>query len=489
MTRPLGLALACLALCGPLPPGAARAASGPPPASSPALVFEQPQAEFGDVHQRSTVEHRFAFVNRSARPVSIAGVLPRAEGGTGEAVPSVVPPGGRGEIRVRVPVGDRLGRTGIRIAVDSDDPVAPRLRVGLSGFVESAYEPVAPRLDFGVVFRESGRNLALDLASREIERLEVRGIEIQGLGTQPPFVTARADERSGDAGEGVKLRAEIRPGAPAGIFHGTLLVRTNVPSQPELAIPFAAAVYEDVVPEPNPVPLGLARVGEGFSGETRLRSRSGQPFDLGKAVDPAGRITAEGLPCPDAATDASCLLLRLRGTATAPGTLEGEIAVSLKGIATPVPVRYFGVAASQSTEIRTLDLTGVRTELEAPAAPLPVPLVPAPPAQAPEAGPAGGSAPPEVVLRWQASKEEGVYGYHVLRSRGRLGPYVRVDRGIIRVPEGAGGSHSYVFRDREVAPGATYDYYLDLVTTSGEVRRFSGVLAKTVPSPSNDGKR
>src|SRR6185295_11326033 len=200
MTRPLGLALACLALCGPLPPGAARAASGPPPASSPALVFEQPQAEFGDVHQRSTVEHRFAFVNRSARPVSIAGVLP---------------PGGRGEIRVRVPVGDRLGRTGIRIAVDSDDPVAPRLRVGLSGFVESAYEPVAPRLDFGVVFRESGRNLALDLASREIERLEVRGIEIQGLGTQPPFVIARADERSGDAGEGVKLRAEIRPGAPA----------------------------------------------------------------------------------------------------------------------------------------------------------------------------------------------------------------------------------------------------------------------------------
>lgn len=467
-----------LGLVGPLLLGAAFAAFSAPPASAPSLAFDQPRAEFGSAYQRSVVEQTYPFVNQGAKPVTILAVRPRMEGGTGEAVPRVVPSGGHGEIRVRQPVGDRLGASAFRIALDTDDPAAPLLRLGLSGFVESAYEPQAPKLDFGTVFRESGGLLALDLASREVERLEIRSVE-----GAPSFLEVSTAERSGESGEGIRLSVRLKPGAPIGPNAGSLILSTNVKNQPQVAVQFAAVIYGDIVPEHDPVSFGLVRVGEGYEARVSLTSRSGAPFEIESVVDPEGRVAAESAPCPAAEASKPCRQLTLRGLALVAGPFGGTVTVRISGQDAPLPLRYAGLAASPNARIKTLDFSALPpSEVDAPRLPF-VPVTaaaPIPGAEAPTD--ASGAARPVALLRWQASNEEGVFGYRVLRSTSRLGPFVRVNRELILVPAETKTAHSYVFQDFDVAPGVTYYYYLDLVTTSGEVRRFSGVLPKTVSS-------
>ncbi len=88
-------------------------------------------------------------------------------------------------------------------------------------------------------------------------------------------------------------------------------------------------------------------------------------------------------------------------------------------------------------------------------------------------------APPQAVLRWQATQEKQTYGYLVYRSESREGPFLRVGTTIVRA-KGGEAVHSYEFIDDDVLPGNTYFYYLDQISLNGIKSRFSGVLAKVV---------
>ncbi len=86
-------------------------------------------------------------------------------------------------------------------------------------------------------------------------------------------------------------------------------------------------------------------------------------------------------------------------------------------------------------------------------------------------------------LEWRAQHEEALYGYLVYRSEARSGPFLRVSKKIVRVPEDGSTSHSYEFVDATAEPCRTYYYYLDQVLRNGAKSRFSGVLAKETACP------
>jgi hypothetical protein len=99
----------------------------------------------------------------------------------------------------------------------------------------------------------------------------------------------------------------------------------------------------------------------------------------------------------------------------------------------------------------------------------------------------GGAPQPaeaaQAVLSWEARHEQEVYGYLVYRAKQREGPYRRVNAEIVHAQQGAEDeSHSYRWVDRDVQAGGTYYYYLDIVGVDGRKRRFSGVMAKTLPA-------
>ena len=109
---------------------------------------------------------------------------------------------------------------------------------------------------------------------------------------------------------------------------------------------------------------------------------------------------------------------------------------------------------------------------------------------------AGGSDPVpapvargEATLRWK-EKGQGVYGFIVLRSEERSGPFLRINGPLVRSDSPAGTVlKEYRFVDRDVQPGKTYYYALTAVLESGTKQRIPGVQKKTIEGPGNETAR
>jgi hypothetical protein len=447
-------------LRGFAPPSAPPASPSPNPPS--VLELTETAASFGDVHAGAVVTHRFPFRNRGRRPVRITGVRAASTRGEVEVHPEVVPPGGEGYVEVRQPIGGRLGLATFRFAVKADDGAGER-RITLGGFVQSAYDPDQPLVDFGTV--APGSVAPLDLFSREVDRLEVRDVV-----DAPPFLSVEAGGRAGLAREGVALRLRLALDVPLGDHAGAVRVRTNVEHQPEVTVAWRASVFEDVAPSESPVDLGVVREGRPFTKAVRLERRSGAPLEV-ERVDAGNGVTVEVEPCPE--PSAACRALRLRGVGPPAGaTLAGALSVTLKD-ARPMSLAYSGIAVGADTAIK--DIGAVAPPPEKPAPP---PSGPPPPAPAPVVGRPGDRW---VRITWEARQEQQTYGYLVYRSDQRDGPFRRVSPQIVKVAE-TPGPHVYTYLDEQVAAGRTYYYYLESVGRSGRKARFSGVVAKVIPA-------
>jgi len=447
-----------------------------------ALVFETPpQATFEDVHQGAVVERRFTLRNNGPATVRIERGIALHAQGTVEADPTTVPGGGRVEVRVRQPVGDRLGRAAFRFALVTDEPGVARYRLGLTGFVESAYDPEAPALDWGAAERGTTRTVEAEVFSREVEALRVLDV-----GNVPPFLRVDASARAGLNGEGVRLQATLDTRqAPLGVTHGVLRLRTNVPGQPECPVSYSFNVRGDVVPSRDALNLGLVREGEEATGELTLTSRSGRAVDVTAIESPDVPVTTEVVPCAGDAAGPACRALRIKYKSAERGPFTGRLMVRVAGLEEPLRLLVSGVVISPQARVKEIDLAHQDDADEAPMSMAPAPTeTPAPSVPAaPVAASPPAPSPTSVTLQWKARNESGIYGYLVYRGDRPSGPFVRVNTRIIPAVGRTGEVESYAFVDDGVQPQRTYYYYLDAVDTAGLKKRFTEVKARQVGPP------
>lgn len=444
--------------------GLALQASPSPAPPEAALDVPEPAAGFGEVYAGAVVTHRFAVRNRGPRPLRIVEARATSGGARVTAEPQVLAPGGEGHVDVQQPTAGGTGVAEFRYFVRADDG-APERELRLTGFVQSAYDPDQPAVDFGTA--APGAEATLELFSREVARLEVR--EIAGA---PAFLSAQAEGRAGAAGEGVALRLRLAPDVPLGFHAGALRVRTNVERQPEVTVGWRAGVYDDLAPSEAPIDIGVVREGQPMVKVVQLVRRSGGLVEMDRIDTGGTALKAELVPCPRASD--SCRGLRLSGTAPAAGTpLAGTITLVPKG-SRPVTLPYSGTVVPTDAGPATLR---PRAEKR-----LPIPPKAPPP---PEVGSASAplvGRPGERWARitWKATQEKDTYGYLVYRAERPEGPFRRVNAEIVRVAPGE-GPHSYAFADDQVAPGHTYYYYLESVDRTGKKSRLSAVMAKVIP--------
>jgi len=134
----------------------------------------------------------------------------------------------------------------------------------------------------------------------------------------------------------------------------------------------------------------------------------------------------------------------------------------------------------------------LRAEDKKPAAP--APAAPAPAVKAPET-PDDDPSRPRITLTWSTASEVDNYGFFVMRADDEKGPFKPLNE---KAVPGAGNSdipHEYRYKDFAVAPGRSYHYYLESVSTRGVREKFSPVLkrecckqTKTTEPPSDQKK-
>lgn len=412
-----------------------------------------------ETYQGAEIVQVFVLRNRGARPFRVRAITPSTPDGSVESVPTeAIPPGGHAEVTVRQGTAGRLGFGSFRYLLTADDGL-PERRLVLSAFVQTAFEPERPLLTGDAA---PGGVVEMTLTSRLVERFSVS--DISGA---PGFLVVAA--LPGPDGS-VVLRATVARDAPSGLQKGQLRLRTSVPAQPEVVVPYELKVFDDVVPDVPSVDLGTVRQGQPFEKSLRVRSRSGRPLAL-SAVEGAGPGVAVSMAeCAEPAP--SCRLLVFKGTGGEPGApLSGSVRVSL-GEGRPITIPYSGLVFRADANVRDLGSLDAAAAAGSPA-PVPTP----PPVPPPVTGKPGER---RARLVWDASQEDQTFGYLVYRADRREGPFLRLNARVVPVGRGPAPRH-YTYEDDTVTPGRSYYYYLESVSNAGIKARLSGVVTKIIP--------
>lgn len=159
-------------------------------------------------------------------------------------------------------------------------------------------------------------------------------------------------------------------------------------------------------------------------------------------------------------------MVRIRVSEKQPaGSLKGELMVGLPGYQRRLPVYTWGMLIPKGYKIPSLNEKMKETEA-ASAADLTTQLKLATKKRAPtELKPPPGNGP---LLKWVVSDAGTVYGFEVFRSDSESGPYLLMNRDLIRAETENDEQQAFQWRDTTAKPGSTYFYSIGIVRINGK---------------------
>jgi hypothetical protein len=158
------------------------------------------------------------------------------------------------------------------------------------------------------------------------------------------------------------------------------------------------------------------------------------------------------------------------------GRVQGKLLVELPDFHHELPIDLGGLYLPESVKVHSLD-EAMQNNGKSSTEPAPLDLKSAL-QKSTTAAPPPASDPPGhgPLLKWQVSNENNMYGYLIYRGDGENGPFLRVNKDIVRVGEnkGDGVTSTYAWRDDSATAGKTYWYYIGMLNRDGTKQQLSG---------------
>lgn len=429
--------------------------------------------DLGAKYQFAIATCKFKLQNNSDIAIEVQDIKSPSEGDEISATRLTIPPNESREIQLTVNVGARLGRY-VRFVTFKSSGESRKLIA--TGFALSDLNNAAQRIDFGIVDSAVGsESKTIQLTSNAVADFKV--IEITDV---PSWVEARieSDQRT--------ISAKVLPGAPWIPSDGYLKLKVNSPHQKQVWVAVTANLQGSVIPNANPFEIGAVHEGEITEFAVRLTSQNGKPFKVGKVSSRGVEVKISQLPCTPNADDCRLLKVRLPSDMSL-GMFRGDILVELPEYDRTLPIAFGGLLVAKTTEIRKVpetissnvvdskDSDRQKTDAALPSVP-PVNLSGVLRNSALQASVRAAQTPPEgsgPLLKWQVANEQQVYGYLINRADIQAGPFVRVNKEIIRVASDGEG-WSYQWRDTSAESGKAYWYFISVINQSGQIEPLSG---------------
>lgn len=435
-------------------------------ASASAQVSFEAQ-DVGEIYQTNTGHSTILFTNASDKPVKIFGVTPAYDkDGVGTfKFPASVAPKTSVNIPVTVFSGMDAGDHRHIFNIDTDIAKHPRVQALVHLFGLSVLEDPEPKVELGTVNTNAAAPaMTVQLASREVPDFHIARIV-----ETPDFATAKI------LPDGHTVSISGNSAASWGRHDGFVKVALNSSAQPQAWIAVTADVHGDVIPSANPVEMGVFRTTK-LPFVVQLKSRDGKPVKLGKVAIENIKATATKEACVGGA--AGCAQISVKVADDQPGgRVEGKLLVELSDFHRQLPIDIGGLYLPESVKVHSLDEAAQKNPKSSSAEAPPLDLksalqkstsvAPPPLADPPGHGP---------LLKWQVSNENNIYGYLIYRSDAENGPFLRVDKDIVRVDAGKGDgvTSTYAWRDDAATAGKTYWYYIGMLYRDGTKQQLSG---------------
>lgn len=432
----------------------------------------------GEHRQFEEVECNIKLKNNGDRPIRVSGAVAQSDSDAIDGA-VLVPAKGEAYLAAKVKVNDAIGYTHRFFSFDTDEPKPfARRKAEVQFFATTILDQSTPSIAFGPVRLDRPlESKSVTLSSREVSDLRIMEVL-----SAPDYVTAKIE------GAGTTLRVSVNPNAPWGLVHEKIKLRLNATQQREAWVTLEANVEGDIVPDSNPVSLGMMRTDKKNEYLVRLSSRSGKAFKIGALTLEGIKGTAEPMPCADKSE--SCRLVRVKISKDQMlGRVGGVLYIELPDFKRRLPIRMGGgLLLNAETQVHDLNKEQEKARIES---------SPAQSAAEPSAAstkvdiakaigkkiqeqemPPSGTGP---LLRWSVAHETPVFGYIIYRADADTGPFLRVNKETIRAASDAESTGNYQWRDNSAQPGKTYWYQIGMIKSDGEKADLSGaqrVVAK-----------
>ena len=445
-------------------------------AALPALAQVKLEAQdVGEIYQTNTGHSTILFTNGGDKPVKILAVTPAWDMDSVGAfkLPAVVAPNTSVNIPVTVFSGMEAGDRRRIFNIQTDEYKHPRVQALVHLFGLSVLDDPKPTADLGTVNTHAAAPVkTVTLSSREVPDFRITRIV-----EMPDFATAKI------LSDGRTVSIAGRTDASWGLHDGYVKVALDSTVQPQAWIEVKADVHGEVIPSSNPVEMGVFRTTK-LPFVVQLKSRDGKPVKLGKISLEGFSATVIKEPCIGSTVGCAQVSVRVAKNQTG-GVMRGTLLVELPEFHRVLPITIGGIYIPENIKVHSLDEAMNKSGKASSAEPLPLDLK-----SALQKSTQGASAPPPAdppghgpLLKWQVSNENNLYGYLIYRGDDENGPFLRVNRDIVRVGEnkGDGVTSTYAWRDDSATTGKTYWYYIGMLYRDGSKQQLSGpqkVMAK-----------
>ncbi|HEV8628822.1 MAG TPA: DUF1573 domain-containing protein [Thermoanaerobaculia bacterium] len=267
MTPPLSRSLAAAALAVACSLVAATTVAQPPAAPpgappAPSLVAPDPIFDAGAVSRGGKVVHEFTLQNRGVEVMRLREVRPGC-GCTVASYDATIAPGGAGKVRVEVDTAAFTGAIAKEVTVFTSDPANPAIQLTVRAVVQAAVDAQPGYFRFLHVRGAPAESVQQVVWSADRPDLQVLGVE-----SPLPSITvsfhpaAQADRVPGGAGRQWVVVATLTSEPPPGPLSGDVLIRTDHPRKPTLAVPIAGYVRTTLMATPPAQDLGGFPAGQ-----------------------------------------------------------------------------------------------------------------------------------------------------------------------------------------------------------------------------------
>jgi hypothetical protein len=282
LTGAAGAALWLLAAAS----GSPSAAAPPPP--TPKLVFERVEFDAGKVAPGDVIRVDFPLRNEGRAPLNVLDVKEDC----GCLVPSYdegIDPGEAGRVRVALRTSGFQGPIEKHVYVETDDPKQPAVALTIKAVLPRAVEAAPSSEILILVTPGKPASAEVTLRSTDTELLNIHGLE-----SGSPFVTAEVAPGSAASGPEVRLRLTVAADAPSDTFETLVTVNTGHPRMPRLGLKLFGQPAVSIAIRPPRLAFGRVRPKEKGPVERILTlSRASGSFRVLKADDSLGLLRLE----------------------------------------------------------------------------------------------------------------------------------------------------------------------------------------------------
>lgn len=234
-------------------------------ARSPIIEIEDKILDFGDLAVGTTAEGVFIVRNAGGAPLEIREVRPTC-GCTVADFDRAVAPGEAGRIHTVLDTTGYRGPVSWALMVFTNDPATPQVNLTVRANVVSFVEVLPRPLVRVNVLQGDTVQEKVVLASGTGAPFRVVGVSGAGEHVQTAVRELLGDDRvANQKGSQWELSITITPGAPEGVLHRDLVVKTDLPKAPEVNVSLSGVIRPLVQTIPSEVSFRAAGGGPSVS--------------------------------------------------------------------------------------------------------------------------------------------------------------------------------------------------------------------------------